>query len=301
MNASMLPLFASTFLAKRLRGMAEALQDRADRIDARRSLTEAHREVLQSNAPLRDKHKGQTAYVIVNGPSLAEQDIMHLKDAVTFVVSGFWKHDAVLRWQPTYYSLLDRNFFTDTPATRAFYKSLHERIHGSTYFVPLFRGHDAVVSRKILPMDRTHFVATMGWQTPGNDLTHIVQSFAGVSSFALSQAIYMGCNPIYLLGFDHDYLANRGLDRHFYKGGTIQGHQHTNVPLADRIPYDEEMRANTRLWTNYRVLKAAAEHQGIQIFNATRGGYLDVFDRVDYQTLRQPADSAAVAGATAVP
>ena len=33
-------------------------------------------------------------------------------------------------------------------------------------------------------------------------MTKIVQSFQSVSSFALSQAIYMGCSEIYLLGFD---------------------------------------------------------------------------------------------------
>ena len=292
MNASLLPLYASALLTRRMRSLAQSLQDRADQFDARRSLTAQQREVLLRNAPLRKKHKGRAAYVIVNGPSLADQDILRLKDDITFVVSGFWKHDAVLTWQPTYYSLLDANFFADTPATEAFYKNLYERIHASTFFVPLYRGFDAVHKRQILPADLTHYVASVGWQTPGNDLTGFVQSFAGVSSFALSQAIYMGCSPIYLLGFDHDYLANRGIDRHFYKGGTIPGQKDTDVPLADRVPYDVEMQANVRLWQNYRVLKAIAERQGTQIFNATRGGYLDVFPRVDFDTLGTGAASA---------
>lgn len=285
MNASMLPLYGSTFLAKRLRGLAASLEQRAERIEANRSLTREQRNVLKRNAVFADKHKGRPAFVIVNGPSLASQDIRRLKGQITFVVSAFWKHEAVLSWQPTYYSLLDTNFFTDTPATRTFHQSLNERIHSSTFFVPLFRGFDAVRKHAFLPADRTFYVAAAGSSTIANDLTTITQSFAGVSSFALSQAIYMGCSPIYLLGFDHDYLANRGVDHHFYAGGTITGHDNTNVPLVDRVPYDEEMRANLSLWNNYRVLKTVAERNRIQVYNATQGGYLDVFPRVEYTSI----------------
>ncbi len=285
MNASMLPLYGANFLAKRLRSFARYLEQSAEFIDARRSLTMQQHAVLQRNVAFSDKHKGQPAFVIVNGPSLATQNILNLKDQVTFVVSGFWKHEAVLSWQPTYYSLLDANFFTDTPATRTFYQCMRQRIHKTTFFVPLYRGFDFIQKQGFLPEDSTYYVACMGDNIAGNNLTDIVQGFAGVSSFALSQAIYMGCNPIYLLGFDHDYLANRGVDRHFYKGGTLPGHPETSVPLSDRIPYDAEMRANLRLWDNYRILDAEAKRKNIAILNATNGGYLDVFPRVEFNSL----------------
>lgn len=285
MNVSMLPLYGATFIAKRLRKFATSLEQSAEVIEARRSLTQHQQSVLQKNSMFKDKHQGQPAFVIVNGPSLATQDILRLKDQVTFVVSGFWKHEAVLSWQPTYYSLLDKNFFTDSSATRTFYQNMNQRIHSSTFFVPLFRGFDAVKKHQFLPEDQTYYVASIGENVTGNDLTSIVQGFAGVSSFALSQAIYMGCNPIYLLGFDHDYLANRGVDRHFYAGGTLPGHQSTNIPLAERISYDDEMRANLRLWENYHILDAEAKRKRINIINATKGGYLDVFPRVDFSSV----------------
>ena len=281
----MLPLYAATFLAKRLRNLAESLDRSADCIEARRSLTKQQLAVLQKNRVFADKHKGRPAFVIVNGPSLASQDIMRLRDHITFVVSGFWKHEAVLDWQPTYYSLLDSNFFSNTPATRTFYQNLHQRIHSSTFFVPLFRGYDAVHQHSYLPDNRTYYVASVGEKFPGNDLTGIVQSFAGVSAFALAQAIYMGCNPIYLLGFDHNYLANRGIDQHFYSGDILNGHPSTNIPLLDLIAYDDEMRANLRLWDNYRILHAEAKKKGIEILNSTNGGYLDVFPRVDFDLI----------------
>jgi hypothetical protein len=282
----MLPLYGATFLAKRLRNLAKLLTQSAEVIEARRSLSRHQHSILQRNAAFADKHKGQPAFVIVNGPSLITQNILPLKNQVTFVVSGFWKHEAVLSWQPTYYSLLDANFFNDTQATRDFYQNMLQRIHSSTFFVPLFRGFDAIRRYQLLPDNRTYYVASVGEKASNNDLTKIVQGFAGVSAFALSQAIYMGCNPIYLLGFDHDYLANRGVDRHFYTGGTISGHPSTNIPLSQRISYDDEMRANLRLWENYRILDVEAKRKGIQIINSTDGGYLDVFPRARFESLK---------------
>ena len=286
MNNSMLPLFGFSRVADKLRVISASINNYADAIEAKLRLTPSQKTILNGNSSYSDKHKGMAAFVIVNGPSLARQDISWLGEYITFCVSGFWKHEAVTLWQPTYYSLLDKNFFNNSEATSAFYTGLKSRINHSTFFLPLYRGYDAVDNYKLLPLDRCQFVASIGSRNRGVDLTNIVGSFAGVSSFALSQAIYMGCSPIYLLGFDHDYLANRGIDRHFYTGGTIPGHKMTNVPLADRVPYDDEMRANLRLWGDYRNLKREAEKKGVQILNATDGGYLDVFDRVDFDSLK---------------
>ena len=96
----------------------------------------------------------------------------------------------------------------------------------------------------------------------------------------------MGCNPIYLLGFDHDYLANKGPDKHFYAGATIPNKQSTyKVELSKLYAYDEIMVTCHKLWQNYRSLNRAAEKKGIKIFNATNGGYLDVFERVDFEEI----------------
>ena len=47
------------------------------------------------------------------------------------------------------------------------------------------------------------------------------------------------------------------------------------------------MKANLSLWKNYRSLHRIAEAKGIKILNATNGGYLDVFDRIDYADVKR--------------
>ena len=117
------------------------------------------------------------------------------------------------------------------------------------------------------------------------DFTRVIPSFHGVGAYALSAAIYMGCNPIYLVGFDHDYLANRGKDRHFYHGSTVSIDNKQVLTLGDRIPYDDEMLSNFYLWQNYKYLLNIANKKGIKVFNATNGGYLDVFERCHFDSI----------------
>ncbi len=248
-------------------------------------LTKEEKKLLSRNAQFKDRHKGQRAFIIVNGPSLKDQNIELLKNDLTFVVSGFYRHEVIKKWQPTYYSIVDKNFFNGSEQSATFFKRLNEVIHGSTFFIPLFRGWETNRTHKLLPEDRTYYSALAGVPNDQLDFARVVQSFQGVSAYALAQAIYMGCSPIYLLGFDHDYLANRGVDRHFYSGGTIPGAAGNAVTLADRIPYDTEMEANLKLWKNYRSLHRIARKKGIKIYNATIGGYLDVFERTNFEEL----------------
>jgi len=276
---------ALKFGIKLFKSAASNLHMLAKKLDRIALITPAERNILKRNAQFRDKHKDKRAFVIVNGPSLKQQNIDMLENEITFVVSGFFRHEVVKKWQPTYYSILDKNFFVDNEHTDFFFKQLNEVIKDSIFFIPLFRGWTANQNRKLLPLQNTYYIATAGDGNSELDMTEVVQSFHMVSAFALAQAIYMGCSPIYLLGFDHDYLANRGVDQHFYTGGTIPGMAGTTVTLAERIPYDTEIKAYLKLWKNYRSLARIAKKRGIKIYNATKGGYLDVFDRFDFESL----------------
>lgn len=281
----LLSLHILKFCIKLLRSIALSIFNFSKRLDKLNLLSSTEKKILLRNKQFENKHRGKRAFVIVNGPSLKDQDINWLSDDITFVVSGFYRHEVIRKWQPTYYSIIDKNFFDGSEQSRNLFSQLNEVIKKSIFFIPLFRGLKSNELLSLLPSERTFYAALAGGPTKSVDFTGVVQSFYGVSAFALAQAIFMGCSPIYLLGFDHDYLANRGLDRHFYTGGTIPGATGNSKTLAERIPYDTEMEANLKLWKNYRSLKRIAEKKGIKIYNATNGGYLDVFERIDYNKL----------------
>ena len=246
------------------------------------------RQLLRLNEKLRNRHEGMRCFVIGNGRSIRFQDLSHLANEITFVMNAFWKHEIVRVWQPTYYVLSDPILFDRSDSVKEFFADLKARVQRTTFIVPL-RQKTTIETDDLLPVASTHFVAFTG-EFAGSltehtiDLAGMVPGIETVAQLALMAAIYMGCSPIYLIGLDHNWLADRETaDYNFYQGKTLQNHP--LVTGRSMFPYDVDMEAMLKVWKLYRKLKVFAEQQGIEIFNATEGSYLDVFERVSYQSL----------------
>lgn len=251
------------------------------------SLTDEERRLLKNNEVLRNRHANKRCFIIGNGRSLRNQDLSLLANDVTFVMNGFWKHDIVQQWQPTYYLFSDPILYERSDPVREFFAELRARIHRSTFIVPL-RAREAIIEEKFIPLNATHFIVFQGqFATPtsenGIDLTQSSLAVTTIAQLALMAALYMGCTPIYLLGLDHNWLAERYGDLNFYPGKTLQNHP--AVTGRSLNAYDADMEAMLEVWKGYRHLQKVADESGCKILNATDGGYLDVFERVQYQSL----------------
>ena len=77
----------------------------------------------------------------------------------------------------------------------------------------------------------------------------------------------MGFKEIYLLGVDCNYKGKL----HFYNSDKLE---------KKMINHNEDGMIKC-----YRSAKKYADEHGIKIFNATRGGALEVFPRVDFDSL----------------
>lgn len=251
------------------------------------TLSENERKLLMKNAIFKNCHKGQRCFIIGNGPSIKSQNLEQLHNEITFVMNGFWKHPIVEKWQPKYFFLADPVYFDGSETMNNFFLNLSQKINRSKFFIPL-SGRDVVEKNSLLPKEYTNYVHFLGFLSQVSikkiDFTKIIPGVQNVSQFAILTAIYMGCNPIYLIGLDHDWLAHRGIDKHFYQGKTIEEHSIAHGNLND-IPYKAILRDVLSLWEGYEVLNKIANNKSIMILNATNGGFLDVFPRVQYESL----------------
>jgi len=236
---------------------------------------------LSRNDKVRDMCKGQRCFVIGNGPSLNNQDLSLLADETTIVMNHFNKNPILKRWQPTFYCAADPEEYLRGFISRGMLKG----IEAQEYFFNI-NTRQMLSELHILDPKRVYYlmittgIAFLDWPVDDYplDLTASLPAMPTTAHMAILVAIFLGCTPIYLIGLDHDYLAHRSVDRHFYP--VPEG----EMNLLDRT-YKMVMKDCIYMWNGYEVLKTVAERRGQQIFNATKGGFLDVFPRVSYESL----------------
>jgi hypothetical protein len=268
--------------------------DRLERISQRMRLNledcvqsppEEDRKVLARNRELRNRHRGEPCFVIGNGPSLNQQDLRPLGSWITFAMSGFWKHPIVEEWQPTYFCFADPVFFDGSEPMRSFFTEMSKRVSCTTYLIPL-EGQSVAREQSLFKGGPVYYVNFQGSLdrtfAKRVDFESVVPRVQSVSQLAIMSAIYLGCSPIYLIGLDHDWLAKRGHESHFYAGRTIEGHPVAHGDLG-RVPYRDDLVSVLNLWDGYKRLKTIAANEGCEIINASDGGFLDVFPRARYE------------------
>lgn len=215
----------------------------------------------------KDKHKGERCFIVATGPSLNYEDLDLIKNEISFSVNSIIKVLNKTEWNPTYYGIQDSNV----------YEKIEREIIESN-LKTIFVGHRLQKkfesSKSFLPyFHHSCFHGKHGEITPLNsrfssDISEIVFDGYSVTYSMLQIALYMGFKEIYLLGCDCTYDING--KQHFVESGFFDKQA---ASVGERMIYA------------YSVAKKYADRNGIKIFNATRGGMLEVFERVDLNEL----------------
>ncbi len=284
-----LPARTTLFLLRRVAWRTDAWSKHLDFQTQAKTLVRDCRELLAKNEIFRDCHKGRRSFVIGNGPSLSEQDLSPLKDELTFVANNFYRHPILEEWSPSYYFLTDHMYFDGSEMARGWLQEIRERVGSDTrFFVPHY-AREALAAGDLLPPERTFYVAALGgledeW-TEKPDLTSVTPGMQTVVQLAIMAAMFMGCSPIYLLGMDHDWLKHPGEHTTFYAKPVGQLEDD-----AQKWSYRSLMEAVLVMWRVYEMHQRIAERAGLKIINASKGGFLDVFERADYEEVMNERD-----------
>lgn len=228
-------------------------------------------------ASFRGKHRGERCFLIGNGPSLTLQDLEAIKDEVTFSCNLIYRVFDRTSWRPTYHCITDRVF------SRTVLGEIKENIHGT-----LFTNHELFSSLKHPPknMVSTYTLTEDTYFVHGDLLSYYVSSRATVMSYMIELAMYMGFQEIYLIGVDcsNGFVETNG---HFISGYENERMLKIERGRAKRLVKGEDKSLEAlgdyrvdRAMYAYEVLRKYADRKGIRIYNATRGGHLEAFERV---------------------
>ena len=217
---------------------------------------------------IKDKHKGERCFIVCTGPSLTLEDIEKLKDECTFSMNTIFKCFDKTSWRPTYYGMSDHRFFKIYKDM--FYKG--EVFKDSTIFYSVKEIHyKAKNNPKAIPVycsntQNAHSLyKDLTYKHIGlsKDIDRYVNNGSTVTFILMQLAIYMGFKEIYLLGADCTY---KGKDHSDITPNSKKQVVHRN----DGIKFIDVYSS---------IVNDLPED--VKIYNATRGGMLEVFPRVD--------------------
>ena len=155
----------------------------------------------RSLAKLKDSHKGETCFVIGNGPSLTAEDLqqLHEKHILCFGTNRIFKIFDQTDWRPTFFASEDIIILKDIQREI-------ESIPAEKRFIPInlkwFEDID-IKNADYFYMDyNSELSESFGMSL---DAAHGIRFHATVTTTCLQFAIYMGFSKIYLLGVDHNF------------------------------------------------------------------------------------------------
>lgn len=252
--------------------------------------------------PFRDRHAGETCFVMGNGPSLNRMDLDLLDGQVVFGSNAAYLLYERVSWRHRYYFSCDSRVLPDhapqivamhedNPEMELFFPAVLHRWDGSGaieatedhvprapgrhYFRPL------PIAAYNLPFTAVSADMNQGLIMPFTVTINMIEA-----------AVWMGFRRIVLIGCDTDYVIPEDV---IAEGPEIAGAKSLLTSQSDDPNhFHPDYFGKGRKWhqphvarmiQHYAWAKEAFAYRGIEILNATVGGKLEVFPRVELESL----------------
>lgn len=221
-------------------------------------------------------HNGETCFIIGNGPSLKLDDLNTI-DKLNIPSFAFNRIFCVFDetdWRPTYYISQDQNVTTGQVDN---FLSLNL----PNMFFPIrwkWYSNISVTNGKYFNLVGNEELPLYNFS---NDFSSIVYEAATVAYTAIQLAYYMGFKKIYLVGFDNNYSVMKDKDGNIVRDETVKDYftdKYTNKD-TDKLLVGSIYHLNKAFISVNEHIKSG--EIDLEVFNATRGGKLDVFIRKD--------------------
>lgn len=247
-------------------------------------------------AILKDIHKGKRCFIIGNGPSLSPTDLdaLHKNNEICFASNYINRIYPYTKWRPNYYMIMDTTILSEdfaiikeAEADMIILPELAQRYYGDI--------DSAHLIIKSAVDSGTPVAAVVVLVAAGNtlkpyfssDASRLIYSIWTVTASHLQLAAYMGFSEIYLLGCDntpgdlHDVEKFVSEQTHFYKENDMD----INIALKTQSYVANAELRKVQTQKQYEYFDEYSRTHGFRLYNATRGGNLEAFERVDFDKL----------------
>ena len=239
-------------------------------------LTGGQRKSTQILKSYHNRYLGKRCFIIGNGPSLKKEDLEKLANDISFASNRIYKMYDEIDWHPTFYCMFDESVAKS--------EGVIEGANSTICEMKFFRSQGYYIYRHINePKCYVHsWYSRKYLDNPmfSEDLSKGVYSIATVTYMMIQLAVYMGFKEIYLIGVVHNY-ANTQL-----KDGTVIHNTGVKSYFGDHGKAEKNACGATwEMDVAYEYAEKYSRGHNFRIYNATRGGKLEVFERIDFDTL----------------
>lgn len=266
------------------------------------------RKILSKNLELKNKYVGRRCFIVGAGPSIDNIDLPRLNSEYTFVVNEFDKNNQYRLLAPKFHIIAD-NYSEGIPEYwLERFKAKDRNIPQKTTIITGIGAIPIVNKYGLFKKHRIYYVGTQGIfsnNIPFNiNLDRYVPNPKNSILMCVMVAVWMGFNEIYLLGCEHNFLAqpfgkNKTLSfshsRNYYDV-ELMGLENGSDEILKKYLRPKEMSANyenniantLQLFKNYRLFyaKARQTYPDLKIFNATPNSFLDVFPVINFEDIK---------------
>lgn len=225
----------------------------------------------------KNMYKGKRCFVIGNGPSLTPEDLNRIKGEYSFAANRIYNIFDQTEWRPTFFMSTDMDIM----------KMEKNKIVAQDFPV-MFLNYDA--KSYFGDRDNTIYLFLKGpfelirnkfvQKGVSDDVAKYSTKTQTVTCVSLELAMYMGFSEIYLLGVDHNFDKVVGSDGKLVEDKNVQSY-FAGMKGGDSqaVLYLDDTTAC------YKVVKDYADKHNVKIYNATRGGKLEVYSRVKLEDI----------------
>lgn len=249
---------------------------------------------------LKDRFKGKRCFIMGNGPSLNQTPLENLENDFVWGVNRCHLLYNRISWRPQFYCAVDHRV---TPHIAPEIDRLSNKLPDNLFFLP------NQYSKLRDWNDRENIIwTTEKLQDPklgpdgyfSTNPPSFLRTPNTVTITCIQLAVYMGFNPIYLIGCDASwhipdgYASGTGSVRDPGTGEIIKEFELTMEVDEDHNHFHPEYFKKGDPWTapnlmgqiyGYQQVQEKCTNLGVQIYNSTVEGNLEVFPRKQFSDL----------------
>jgi hypothetical protein len=218
---------------------------------------------------IHNRHKGERAVIVANGPSLNQMDLSFLKNEITFGLNKIFLGFSKFHFYPRYYVAVNRKVIE---------QSVEEIKKLNCIKFISDRGEDLIARDALTYTIYTKKPTQQFYQ----DISLGVHEGWTVTFAALQIAYYMGFNEVVIIGMDHRFVYAGDPNKSNVMNSPDPNHFCTDY-FGFGKPWDNPDLNNSERC--YKKAREIYESEGRKIIDATVNGACTAFNKMDYKNI----------------